>query len=267
MVTNTKTLLGKSCYYCGNPASSWEDVPPIAMFKGFSCDKIKVPSCKAHNHDKDDNAVLNSMRQTLSAVMGRGQSLHPDVEKAIEHGKSSISTTKRRVMEKSFFLPEAGTVQKAYRIPFTTPQVRMVSWTKMLCCGLIYSTSDEFDPNIDWEAAHCWSPHFYPASSIDSMTLADMANRTRENRSTVVKANGLAWYAGWSSTPKPYPQAIFRFHIHAQPNSARILFRFTFFDTFQWFVDVDLPQNVWSKVILKAAAPLEGETPFRSHSR
>jgi len=42
----------KKCYWCGNPATSVEHVPPRNLFPvGHTKDLITVPSCKAHNED------------------------------------------------------------------------------------------------------------------------------------------------------------------------------------------------------------------------
>jgi hypothetical protein len=45
----------KACYFCGcDPPSSDEHVPSDAMFVGFDCDRITVPSCDEHNGNKPD---------------------------------------------------------------------------------------------------------------------------------------------------------------------------------------------------------------------
>jgi len=62
------SLKGKSCYYCGHPATSWEHVPPKCLFperkdafgKDHRKNLITVPSCDEHNtaKSKEDEFLM-----------------------------------------------------------------------------------------------------------------------------------------------------------------------------------------------------------------
>src|SRR5437667_5843967 len=83
----------RPCYYCGaQPPSSREHAPIRAMFDAFDCSAITVPSCEAHNNDKNlaDRAILSFFMRGLYYSL-RDATLTPNVLKALAAAEKKLT--------------------------------------------------------------------------------------------------------------------------------------------------------------------------------
>lgn len=222
----------KTCYFCGQQATSTEHAPPSLFFKGFNYSSITVPSCDLHNSHKSgaDQAIVSGLLKSLEPYSAR---MNQDVRVALEQARSSFEYTKRTAFRSPVF-KNAPNYLNLPDLAYITPKANIKLWVKQLTAALIYWTTKSFDTSIDWKSARSWSPHFSPAhapTTVDFfsfianplMKLADSNNR-------------FYWCDGWMRKPHGYPRSIYYFHLRFAND--RIYFRHTFYDTYQWFISL-----------------------------
>lgn len=221
------------CYFCGAPATSKEHVPPKLMFRGFSCDRITVPSCDAHNMGKsgEDQAILSGLLIPLdNGVREHSWKLEADVAKALNVGKSSFVRAKRKAFSSSILNNPPGKLSDVSYMAFDTQ-----AWIRQLTAALVFDGIEGFDPTIDWENAPMWSKEWYPAPNQATFTTEDFIEIAQARQEMKAEAESFNWRDGWSATPRPYPSDIYRFWLYVD-NPSEVAFKHTFYNRYTWYV-------------------------------
>lgn len=235
------------CYYCGGKASSYEHAPPKQMFKGFSCDSITVPACEKHNSSKggSDQAIVSAFLVPL--YNGRKKyNLEPEILKAMELAKPAFLRTKRRAIDSPLFNDPPEEFKDLPNLAYIVPEMDIKSWIRQLTAALVYDAIQAIDPTIEWKDAIPWSPDFVEARKPGDVTFENGVSSLEEKRITQQRLNQLRWVNGWSAHPRPYPNTIYCFQIHFEPNE--IIFKHKFYNRYNWYVWFSASQQTISKL-------------------
>ena len=127
-----------NCYYCNNPKTSKEHVPPKLLFRGFDVDSITVPSCDKHNNSKsgDDKNFVYAMLRTLKSTSPPFD-WQTEVLKAIKKAEKSFPETNNRIIESPILDEEFA----GLNIPLARTDKPMLEWVRHITAGLVYSWS------------------------------------------------------------------------------------------------------------------------------
>jgi hypothetical protein len=233
----------KPCFYCGaHGPSIKEHVPPRAMFAGFECDRITVPSCPTHNTDRSitDASVIMALRMSASWIYKNAPSsprLTPNVVKAIGAAEPTFGLLGSRVQLRPYLSEPRPRLDSD--LPYLDPAVPIDAWVRQLTAGLVWSVVGEHDPLSRWDETNVWSQNFVrtdgPITSAEAVRLA-VTDELRRQR-----LNDGHWYVGWAAMSRPYPRDIYRFDVRVDERSANtarahIVFRHRFYnDTATWY--------------------------------
>lgn len=234
----------KRCYYCGAPPpSSREHAPIEAMFEGFSCDSITVPSCDKHNTEKnlDDRAIIEFLIKG-SFIGLRYGSLTSNILKAIAITESKLGNA-NEVTLRSWVNDPQGKVNSL--LSYVDNRIDIKAWMRQLTAALVWSATGDFDEAIEWDKATVWSPEFVPSKG-DILEIEQAGlelQKLQTTKAEVLKASTW-WWRGWSAEPRNYPPDIYRFEISFLPsqyflqgdNKLEIIFRHWFYSKYSWYV-------------------------------
>jgi hypothetical protein len=224
----------KLCYFCGKPAVSKGHVPPIAMFKPFTCSRITVPSCDDHNSQKsgNDQDIVHSFLLTLKQDV-RYYAGNSDIHRAIEAVESSFKYTHRHMCLEPFIYDLPHDMQHMPNLVRLYGVKRAFPWVRQITAGLVYSATQQYDPNMDWLMARVWSPSYYESSGPLSFAQASTLSLTYHIWET--RYQRFRWFHGWSAKPVPYPYAIYHFDVQFRDDG--IAFRHVFYQHFVVYVE------------------------------
>jgi hypothetical protein len=179
----------KACYYCGAPASSLEHAPAKQFFKGFPCDRITVPACDEHNNHKsgNDQAIVSAFLLSLHNGSER-YSLDEDVLKAIENAKPSFVRAKRKITSTALLSDPPSNLVDLPNLAHLSPAANIRSWVRQLTAALVYDANETYDPNIKWDEAVAWSPHWIGSdvpSPIESKQVVSILTQHHDTRTWI----------------------------------------------------------------------------------
>jgi hypothetical protein len=244
-----KKQFKQSCYYCGLPYSSHEHAPPQQLFKGFTCNKVKVPSCDKHNTEKSgsDNAVIKAMLIALDTV---AQKYPPkgDAAKAILLAKDYFYQVKNQVKNISKFTGYPS-------LTYVEAPVQMENWMRQLTAALIYSAIKKYDPKNDFDNATVFSPTWVKGTSTKEGLEIATALETQQLQEEGVKQNN--WQSGWASGKIDYPTGIYNFKVTFN-YIEEVVFRHQFFDSLVWYVAVRTSKKSREKMLQKVSSAIGG---------
>jgi hypothetical protein len=214
------------------------------MFEAFDSDSITVPSCNAHNTDKnlDDQAVIAFFMQGLYYVLARG-SVSPNSLRAMVASFEKVAETRgidlRPLIE--------GHDDLSFPMSHIESAQVIKAWIRQLTAAICWSAVGNHVPDVDWAAAPLFSPNFHLGD--DPRTLDEAADEIQRVRWLIASESRAAvhWWRGWSAYPKAYPPDIYRFELSflpgrylVDPNSRnQFLLRHWFYGEFSWSVLVD----------------------------
>lgn len=226
----------KICYYCGQPETSDEHIPPAFMFKGFNNDSITVPSCDTHNSEKShmDQVIITALVIPLSNLKSSAKVFSNDVEKAISNTISSFPYTKNKVTSKHILQNPQGLPEVAY----LQPTVKLTDWIKQLTAGWIYSAKNDADLTINWTDSMVWSPDYiYGEENVqpEKSTLVEIITKNKTTQQYF--ENNFNWVSGWSKKPRLYPPDVFNFQLAFTENNI-CFFQYRFYSQYTWFIRV-----------------------------
>jgi len=236
------------CYYCGLPYSSFEHVPPKQLFKGFTCDKFKVPSCDKHNTDKSgsDNAVIKAMLIAMDTVAHKYPPKE-NVAEAIRQTKSHFSQVKRQVSNINKFTNQPPLTHVA-------SQVQMENWIRQLTAAIIYNAIRRYDPGNGFDQAIVFSPNWVSGKPTKKGLEIAQILKIQQRQEESLKQNN--WQSGWASGGRNYPAGIYYFEVTFE-YSEEVVFRHHFFDSLLWYVAVRISEQSRNKILQKVLSTVE----------
>lgn len=223
---------GRVCYYCGQPATGQEHVPPKQMFRAFDCDSITVPSCEAHNTSKsfDDQIIIDLLAHAVEWQPRRVPLSHHAAE-AVSLRYSSFRHTKRRIQHAK--LVEHPMLAPT---PYLEPETNIQAWMQHAAAALVFDGTGFQDASIDWPAAVVFSPTFLPGPKAPPLPLDDAAECLTERQRMGDAADGsFDWLEGWSAEPKAHPPDVFAFRV-AFDDEGSVGLRLLFYGESRWYV-------------------------------
>ena len=235
------------CYYCGirldKATRSKEHIPPKQMFRGFSCDRITVPSCPVHNTNKGDRdaAILRGMLISLDVKPDR-DSLNPDVLKAIEDARPYFHEVKRQVTVGPAIKnpPKELDTSAAYLL---NSRADIDSWIRQLTAGLVYSALGRKVPSFRWDEARVFSSSAFGMAEPNGEDFDLVRQRAELNEQRIQLFTALPWQSGWNKRGRiVYPASLFRFQLLPCCEFAALYL--VFFDDFEWTVVFKAEQSV-----------------------
>ena len=223
---------GRVCYYCGQPATGQEHVPPKQMFRAFDCDSITVPSREDHNTSKsfDDQIIIDLLAHGVEWQPRRVPLSHHAAE-AVSLRYASFSYTQRRIqyaklVEHPMLAPT----------PYLEPETNIQGWMQHAAAALVFDGVGFHDASIDWPAAVVFSPTFLPGPKAPPLPLDDAAEWLTERQRIADAADGsFDWREGWSAQPKPYPADVFAFDVGFYDRGF-VGLRLLFYGESRWYV-------------------------------
>lgn len=241
-----KRSRSKTCYYCSDPATSQEHVPPEQMFVGFNCSKIKVPSCDLHNGGKSffDECILKGMLLTLHRNLENIKGLSFEVIKAINQVKGNFQQVKRGAREKELFV-DGPLAEEGIKVAYLEPHIDLNSWIKKVSAGIVYNAVGANDSRIDWPSAEVHNTFLTHSGSFEDFL------KWQENSQKIEKAfANCPWTRGWSSEPNPYPEKLFHFLVGAEEGYQ--YFQFVFYETYKFYIQISCPTEISAVILAKA---------------
>ena len=231
-MTGAKKVSKKQCYFCGQPAQSFEHAPPQQMFNGFNCDSITVPSCNLHNSKKSgcDQAIVHGFFKSLSPYQNL---LSGDVLKAFKYAEKSFYYTKRTAIVSKMLKNPPELYRNLPTLAYLTPNVKMIDWIRQLTAAIIYSGTQRYDSTIDWKKIRVESPEWIYTKGPETVEVKEALSyfaRMDAKKKLMVK---LIWKDGWSAYPRPYPAAIYRFCLHF--STCEIIMNHMLYSHYNWY--------------------------------
>lgn len=175
------------------------------MFKGFHCNKIKVPSCELHNGQKSgsDSAVIKGMLIALDTVAYKYPPTS-DTAKAINFAKQQFPQVKRQIKN----------INKIDGYPSLThfdSAIKTNDWMKQLTAALIYDALKKYDLKNKFEEAIVFCPTWVSGeSTIELEQIFETLKIQKLQEDSLKKLN---WETGWPSGGKNYPMGIYNFKL------------------------------------------------------
>ena len=245
-----KTKSRKRCYYCGGMIQSKEHIPPRQMFKLFECDSITVPSCDEHNTKKsgDDQAIVNALLLPLYSGQHR-YPLEPEIEQVIQDAVPSFDRTKRTAVRTSLLKDPPRGLEDLPDLAYLAPRVGITNWMRQLTAGLIFDGIGLASETIGWSKSLVWSPDWFSADTPAPIEYEEAVETLKDNQEQRSALDGLTWEKGWSAYPKPYPEIIYRFHLHF--GQKKVIVRHKFYNRFTWYVQFKSSNRISTKLFSK----------------
>lgn len=223
------------------------------MFKGFPCDSITVPSCKAHNSSKagDDQAIVSAFLIPLCNGMD-SYSWEDDVISAIQTAQSSFERAKRRAVDIPLLKNPPQALKDLPNVAYLVPSIHIRDWIRLLTAGLVYDAVQGFDSTINWPEIIVWSPDWIAAKEPASLDLEQVISMMKKQNEIHLPLEQLNWESGWSAHPNPYPSVIYAFQVYFESNQ-KIIFRHRFYNRFTWYACFSAAQETIAKLEGKLA--------------
>ena len=251
---------GKACYFCGDPATSLEHLPPEQMFAGFSCNKITVPSCDLHNQGKSffDNCILKGMLWSLHTLreQGIGKELPANVLKAIDQVKDRFPSIKKEIQsgarEVELFQPGEDPLDRNLTAVLVEGHIDLGKWVQKLTAGLVWDATKQIHPELDWYGTATVFENFYlpTTASTPGQNLNNFVTTMRDKEKTVKRLDGFPWVPGWPPGPMPYPADIYSFEFYWSPATSLLYFHHRLFTRFRFWVHIECPKAIADRILL-----------------
>lgn len=237
-----KKQFKQCCYYCGVPYVSYEHAPPEQLFKGFSCNKIQVPSCDLHNGQKSgrDNIVIKGMLISLDAVSHKYPP-HGDAKIAISIGKSQFSQVKRQVKNIDKIMDQPP-------LTFIDSTDKTEDWMRKLTAALIFNATGKYDSGNKFDEAVVFCPTWI--RGVESIELSAIIESLKIQKKQDDWLGNLNWESGWSSGKINFPARIYNFKLNFD-FVEDIVFKHQFYDSLVWYVGVKTTNQTREKIIDK----------------
>ncbi len=207
-----KNKVVERCYFCVNPSTTREHVPPKQMFKAFQCDSITVPSCDEHNSKKgkNDQAIVSAFLIPLHS--GRKKyPLKSEILDAIQLALPSFEKSKRFAVPSRFLKDPPKNLEDLPDLAHLEPSIKMIDWIRQLTAGIVYSKIGLSSTTISWPKASISSPDWFQTNGPSPITYHEAVGKITENQKQRANLDKLSWYKGWSAIPRPYPEIIYTF--------------------------------------------------------
>jgi hypothetical protein len=162
--------------------------------------------------------------------------------RAIEAAAPGFASTKRRTHLRPVFDDSTPGFSGFPPGAYVDPSVQIAGWHLQLTAALMHDGLGRFDQAVSWPQAVSFAPGFFPSASPDPLPLDSVLRTIYANR---VVESGLAemdWVEGWSASPRPYPQEIYRFSVGFIND--KVFFHHRFFDAFDWYVGFRAPRQI-----------------------
>lgn len=223
------------CYFCGELSTSNEHAPPKQMFRAFSCDSITVPSCEQHNSSKGghDQAIISAFLIPLSNSAEKID-LEEDILKALKKAQSSFERVKRRAINSPMLKNPPEILKDLPNLAYLISEIDIEGWIKQLTAALVWDCTRAYDSTIDWLNSIAWSPDWISARGPASIEHGYARAVFEKNKKMQNLLDQLAWADGWSAYPHPYPNTIYAFQVHFEPNN-EVIFRHRFYGRYSWY--------------------------------
>jgi len=213
------------------------------MFKGFTCDKIRVPSCLVHNssksqHDQDVVAALLTPFRSSEGL----QPINPKVQLAVERAKESFQRSKHRAIETPFISNKPSDMQHLPNVAYMSTE-SMFSWIRQLTAAIFYDGLKRYVAEVDWERMIIRSPNWVARKGpFDLASFEEAGKIFRQNQELRDLFDEEQWEPGWSAHPKPYPTEIYNFWLSVGYDDG-IGIKHQFYGNFDWYTWFSAPRN------------------------
>lgn len=223
-------------------------VTPKQLFKNFQCDSITVPSCDVHNGNKSgrDQAIIHGYFKSL---LGYKDKLEPKVRKALLKAIHGFHYTKRSAVSAPLIKNPSEKLHGLPNLAFVTKESRTHNWIKQLSAAIILDATKYFNPSVPWNDLKVFFPEWIPADGphgIDQDKAIELILRNKKIREDL---NELSWEKGWSVSPKPYPQEIYRFRFHF--GNKKFILCHVFLNRFFWYIWLPLDPEIKNLILNK----------------
>jgi len=228
------------CYFCGEKATSKEHLPPKQFFKGFTVDKLTVPSCEKHNTDKggDDEAIVKAM---LLSLERNNLVLNNDIKLALDKVRPHYKQVKKKVTEKAIYKHN----DNHFEFVVLEKNVDLADWIIKLSAGLIWYKTKDFDSNNKFAKAYVFERNSYPVYEIP----ADISSYKEEydRKMKLIKLlDEIEWIKGWNDKKIKYPETIFKYFYKII--NKNIYIKYIFYQQFTFYIEIELSDKTIKKI-------------------
>jgi hypothetical protein len=224
------------CYFCGKIANSREHIPPKQVFKGFSINRITVPSCNEHNTQKcgEDEAIIKSM--LLSIARNNNIILTSELLKALNEVKNYYKQVKKTVTEDKIYL------DCDKNVVCLDKNINLNYWIKELSAGMIWYKIKYFDADNKYIESKVFERNSY---SNNKRYLIDFEKERNEKIKLQTLSEIGLWNDGW--IPKVYPENLYLFKYKFIKST--ILMKHIFYKCFVYYNLIEISNETKNKLL------------------
>lgn len=213
------------CYFCGQESTSREHAPPKQLFKGFSCDRITVPSCDLHNTNKSniDEAIVKAMLYSLSC---RKELQSKEVQKVIDLSIPKMQQVKKLVVPMSVIpsLKEINT-----EVAFLKKEASIPEWIRQISAALMYKKLGYYEQSNNYTNSVVFDSTYYKSGQ-NGLSKEEYIKQYLDKKETVDSLEQLVWSNGWTSGKNNFPYQLYYFKYHIYDDL--VIFRHHFFQNY-----------------------------------
>ncbi len=198
---------------------------------------VTVPACEVHNIEKSqsDAAVANAWLQDLDRSRAKSP-IDPEISAVIDLAKPNFGQVKRIVTTAKI------SNQSDLELVHISGAVNIKLWVIQITAGLIYKKLGRFESRIIWEETPVYSPDWVPSEYPTHVTQDALYTGITEANEFRAEMNSVIWYEGEFAAR--YPPKLYRYQTCLWNSPSGILFQHTFYNSFTWYVHVDVPPEI-----------------------
>jgi hypothetical protein len=232
------------CYFCGQPATTREHVPPKILFQGHQSHGIVVPSCSKCNNEKSQSDSTLVIGWLKTVELGKDHYIaDPEVLNVMSAVQPNFGQAKRLLTTAKILS------QLDYPLVQLSGKINIRLWICQITAGLVYKRLGRFEPKINWEEAKSYSPYLFETSPTTLMPENEFFKKLSNGSQFRSVADNIPWLRGWLY--EAYPEKLYRFDICFKDDLSTVMFRHTFYNVFIWYVFVDVPSDIGWKLRYK----------------
>ncbi|MCI0710753.1 MAG: hypothetical protein L0154_11385 [Chloroflexi bacterium] len=180
-----------------------------------------------------DQAFIAALLQSLDSGSDK-YNLSDDAKVAIKRIRKAYKHVKHKVVSVPLIDEEATTGKRRWpNVSYLVESI--VPWMRQLSAALVYDALQERDEAVDWDTVSVWSAEFIASPNPQSLPFEKVAEIVLLNYVRKFQLESLDWVSGWSAHPRPYPEAVYHFQLHFEPDGW-VFFSHVIYRQFQWYV-------------------------------
>lgn len=227
----------KPCYFCGQPGSTTEHLPPKQLFPNGQYDRITVPSCDVHNTQKsniDDVVIKFLMSIVIDKIKTQKVSRH--LMDLIKKNMGHINEHEKKFEQNSVLYPDSLVKGVSFRSLISGED--MFRWAAQIAVGLLSFANKGHDPDFNYSRVLVESNSFDTkgSSKYSPEEFFEKRNHVIDLENAYRKK---AWFNGPLKGPRTYPNEVFLWKANLEATKITVWIEMLTY--FIWWVQIEAP--------------------------